>query len=85
MSEYRDRLRVLHLRLHPDLLPQDAPRHAGPRHPQPDSEHQYLHTIYSIYSIYLYTLSTLSTHYLYIYNDHLSMRPNIYTVSTHYL
>ena len=56
MSEYRDRLRVLHLRLHPDLLPQDAPRHAGPRHPQPDREHQYLHTIVS-------TPST-STHYL---------------------
>ena len=75
MAEYRNRLRVLHLCLHPDLLPQDAPRHAGPRHPQPDREQQYLHIICSINYIYLYDtlstpfmLSTLSTgidtHYL---------------------
>ena len=33
--ECRDRLRVLHLHLHPHLLPEDPPRHARPHHPQP--------------------------------------------------
>ena len=29
---------LLHLCLHIDLLPEDPPRHEGPRHPQPDGE-----------------------------------------------
>ena len=90
MAEYRNRLRVLHLCLHSDLLPQDASRHAGPRHPQPDREQQYLHIICSIYYIYFYTLSTLfmlSTTTIYNIISTLSSHylHSIYKLSIHYL